>query len=64
VVLTMSRGGGGHTLPSDGFEITSFKNTGAGSFSIMEKLVQERGVATASLSASGDYAAVIATLRR
>jgi hypothetical protein len=64
VVLTLSRGGGGHSAPTNGFEIIDFKNTGAGSFSMMEKLVQTRGVATASLTASGDYAAVIATLRR
>lgn len=64
VVLTMSRGGGGHTEPTNDFEIKDFKNTGAGSFSIMEKLVQARGAATAGLSGSGDYASVIATLRR
>lgn len=64
VVVTMSRGGGGHSLPTNGFEIADFKNTGAGSFSMMEKVVGARGVATASLTGSGDYAAVIATLRR
>jgi hypothetical protein len=64
VVVTVSRGGGGHSAPTNGFEIASFKNTGAGSFSMLEKLVQARGAATASLSGSGDYASVIATLRR
>jgi hypothetical protein len=64
VVLTMSRGGGGHTDPTHGFTIANIKLTGAGSFSLMDKLVAERGVATAGLTASGDYASVIATLRR
>ena len=64
VVLTMSRGGGGHTDPTNGFAISDIKLTGAGSFSLMSKLAAAPGIATASLSGSGDYASVIATLRR
>jgi hypothetical protein len=38
--------------------------TGAGSFSLLEKLVEVRGPATASLTGSVDYASVLATLKR
>jgi hypothetical protein len=64
VALTMSRGGGGHSAPTDGFTMTEEKKTGAGSFSLLEKLVEARGPATTSLTGSGDYASVLATLKR
>ena len=64
LVVTMSRGGGGHTDPTDGFTIAESLMTGAGSFSLLERVVTESGPASAGLSGSGDYASVIATLRR
>jgi hypothetical protein len=64
VALTMSRGGGGHSAPTDGFTMTDEKTTGAGTFSLLEKLVDVSGPATASLTGSGDYASVLATLKR
>lgn len=64
VALTLSRGGGGHSAPTDGFVMTEEKKTGAGSFSLLEKLVDTHGPATASLAGSGDYASVLATLKR
>lgn len=64
VVLTMSRGGIDHTAPTENFAFVEATKTGAGSFSLMQKLVSQRGLATTSLTSSGDYASVIATLRR
>jgi hypothetical protein len=46
------------------FVMTEEKKTGAGSFSLLEKLVDVSGPATASLTGSGDYASVLATLKR
>lgn len=64
VVATMSRGGVDHTAPTENFAFIQATKTGAGSFSLMQKLVSQRGLATTSLTSSGDYASVIATLRR
>lgn len=64
VVLTMSRGGIDHTAPTENFAFIEAKKTGAGSFSLLQKLVNQRGLATTSMTSSGDYASVIATLRR
>ena len=64
VVLTMSRGGVDHTAPTENFAFIEAKKTGAGSFSLMHKLVNQRGPATTTLTSSGDFASVIATLRR
>lgn len=64
VVVTMSRGGVDHTAPTEDFAFIQATKTGAGSFSLMQKLVSQRGLATTSLTSSGDYASVIATLRR
>jgi hypothetical protein len=64
LMLAVSRGGSGHSAPSNGFALVQTLATGAGSFSFSERLVTERGMATSSVVASGDYAAIIATLRR
>lgn len=64
VVVTMSRGGVDHTAPTEDFAFVEATKTGAGSFSLMQKLVNQRGQATTSLTSSGDYASVLVTLRR
>ena len=64
VAVVMSRGGGGHTAPSNGFTSLQSVATGAGTFSFLDQLVSTRGTATAGLTSSGDYAAIVATLRR
>jgi len=64
LVVNMSRGGAGHSTPSEGFSFTETATTGAGSFSVMERIVTERGAATASVTGSGDFASLIATFRR
>jgi hypothetical protein len=60
----MSRGGAGHSDPTGDFAFVETFATGAGSFSYAERLVTQRGLATTSVTGSGDYASVIATLRR
>jgi hypothetical protein len=64
VMVVMSRGGGGHSLPTNGFTLLQTMATGAGTFSFSDQLVTTRGAATSGLTSSGDYAAIVATLRR
>jgi hypothetical protein len=64
VAVIMSRGGGGHTSPSNGFTFLQTVATGAGTFSFADQLISTRGAATSGVTSSGDYAAIVATLRR
>jgi len=63
-MLVISRGGGGHTDPSNGFTFLQTVATGAGTFSFSDQLVTTRGMASSGVTGSGDYAAIMATLRR
>jgi hypothetical protein len=63
LALTLSRGGGGHSNPTNGFATVEMLTTGAGSFSFTEYFARQRGVASSSLTGGGDFAAVIATFR-
>jgi len=64
VVVNLSRGGVAHTNPTEGFAFVETSMSGAGSFSVLQRIVTERGAATANVSGSGDFASIIATFRR
>lgn len=63
--FAVSRSGVTHSAPTDDFALVDTLTTGAGAFSLGERVVSTTGAATLSLQGSGaDWAAGLVTLRR
>lgn len=63
--FAVSRSGVAHSAPTDDFELVATLTTGAGAFSLGERVASATGAATLSLQASGgDWAAALVALRR
>lgn len=63
--FAVGRSGVAHSAPTDDFTLIAALTTGAGAFSLGERVVASKGTATTTQEASGsDWAAALVTLRR